>query len=225
MFKKIFFGLFIYFLLLINAYAGECTYDVKAMYMKDAAKINVHYEESGTNLNVVIEGLNNKFYIKTQSRNIDEEASSNFQERIYGNSNGEKQSIMWYDTSSILEVTFDIYGSDFSSCPNEKLSSTKIILPKYNIFSTEEKCIDNPDVYVCKKFVTSNISQSEFDRAFEKKMTIDVDKTDDDSNVIKESAIEKFIRENKTFIIIGTFLVVFGVTTGIILYKRKNSMF
>ena len=56
-------------------------------------------------------------------------------------------------------------------------------------------------------------------------MTIDVDKTDDDSNVIKESAIEKFIRENKTFIIIGTFLVVFGVTTGIILYKRKNSMF
>ena len=212
------------FLFLVNAKADDCSYDVRAMLAQDASKINVHYEESGMYLNVVIEGLDRNFYLKTETRNL-ENLDVKFQEYIYGNQTG-KQTILWTNTSSVNNVTFDVYASTSTACPNYKLTSFKVTLPMFNKYYQDSKCTDNSDKYVCKSFVTSIITQEEFNRAFEKNSVIDVDdEKEEKNNEYKESKAEKFIKENKAFIIAGFILITFGVVTGVILYKRKNKMF
>lgn len=214
-----------YFMLLTSAKADGCTYDIQAMMMQDASKIGIHYEETGTYLNVIIEGLNGSYYIKTTTTNLDGE-DVRFQETIYGSSTTNKQTILWTNTKSISEVIFDVYGSNTTACPNYKLTSIRLTLPMYNTYSKDDKCKGNQDKYVCKEFVTNTITREEFDRAFQNKITIDVeDEKESTVKKEKESKVEKFFKENKAFIIAGSCLIVFGTITGVILYRRKNRLY
>jgi len=222
--KLFLFLLMFYFMFLTKVSADGCSYDIQAMMIKDASKISIHYEEVGTYLNVLIEGLNNNYYIKTTTTNIDGE-DVKFQEFIYGSSTN-KQTFLWINTKSVSDVIFDIYGSNTTSCPNYKLTSVKLTLPMFNTYSKDDKCKGNQDKYVCKEFVTKAITQEEFDRAFQNKITIDVEEEKEEKvKKLEESKIEKFIKNNKAFIIAGSCLIIFGTITGIILDRQKNKMY
>ena len=209
------FSLFIYFLLTKNVFAA-CDYESQVKLQQEAANIKLSYEESGSYLNLIFENVPNTLYLST-------EAEGKAVIKIYGN--GSKQTYLWTKTDEPINMRFDVYASSLSQCPDNLVSTLFLNLPTYNKFSTREEC-NNSNLYVCNTFTSSIITQSDFDNAFNETSKIDVD--DEEEVVSKEKQENKvitFIKDNKLYIISFGSLIVFGVVTGIILNKRKNSIF
>lgn len=66
--------------------------------------------------------------------------------------------------------TIEVYGGDNSACPNELLKTVKYTVPRLNRMVKSEKCVQNPDLEICKTFTnsTKDMTEEDFNKAIEK---------------------------------------------------------
>ena len=66
--------------------------------------------------------------------------------------------------------TIEVYGGEKSACPNQLLKTVKYTVPRLNRMLKNEKCVQNPDLEICKTFTnsTKDMTEEEFNKAIEK---------------------------------------------------------
>ena len=119
------------------------------------------------------------------------------------------------------KVIITISGFVPNSCSGEVVLTKTIRLPYYNLFYDRNKCVGNEDFKYCKELINDNITQSDYDDAFELYL-----KNKEESK-IKET-YEKEVENTKLHIIIGSIVVALVLISALVIYiiKRikKNSL-
>ena len=66
--------------------------------------------------------------------------------------------------------TIEVYGGEKSACPNELLKKVKYTVPRLNRMVKNQKCVDNPDLEICKTYTnsTKDMTEEEFNEAIAK---------------------------------------------------------
>lgn len=142
---------------------------------------------------------------------------------VYSDTDNGKYKLDTYDNfNRIANYTFDIYAKS-EPCKPRKLNSITYTKPIENPLYSFDACQDNLDVPLCAQFVTevdSNRDLSKLDEEisnYRKNMnsTTTTKKSDTQSGAMD------FVKENKYYIIGGSLLVL-GIITGLIIWKKRR---
>lgn len=127
-------------------------------------------------------------------------------------------------TSDIVTYTIEIYANNYE-CSGELVRKYTMITPMYNKYSALQVCTDNPDFYYCKEFIsTENVSFDTFYRNLEKYQTQKKVEEEKEKNKTMWDKIKDYYHEHAiTINIIGSIVVIAGVTTTVILIKKRRS--
>lgn len=130
--------------------------------------------------------------------------------------------IDWKELSKVTKITVDVYSSTKTGCPNEKLYTTYLTLPRLNTYAALEACDGSEQFYLCQDFVTyENI---DYDAFVTKLNDYKSGKVNNDGEQLNNSQnmVLNFLVENKvTIIVIGCILIV-GVVTVITLKSKRR---
>ncbi len=124
-----------------------------------------------------------------------------------------------------VDYQFEIY-SLYGACAGRTLRTTKLTVPKFNIYSELDICSDVPDYYLCTQYTSYSIdSATVYDRINDYKEQLangnidEANKNKTENNVNKVvSSISKY-----RFLIVGI-IVAIGVVITVIIVKRKKSV-
>lgn len=108
----------------------------------------------------------------------------------------------FYDHSSVINLTYEVYTNSNTLCPNEKLLTNYLKLPMYNNFYSYDICYSHRDVEECGKYVFNPVSISDFDKFLKK---------EEDKAISKRNEEKDNKKSNKKYFIIG------GIVVGIII--------
>lgn len=232
--KKIF-VLFAVLLLAKNVYA-ECDYETQAKLNSEAATIKAIYEEQigkfdssyGCNDGQTeCEGYN---YFKISILNLSENFTVTVKEKNFNKSfsySDVKDGIVSFDLNDIMDThtfTFDVYPSNNTTCAKKKIRTFYLTTPRYNEFYDFGFCQDNPEFYLCEKYVTfEDMEVTDFMNKYQEYE----DKKKQDEEEKNKNFFQKlgeFIKEHKeVFIGAGcTILVVGGVVIFLQVKRRKD---
>lgn len=109
--------------------------------------------------------------------------------------------------------------SNKSTCKNQVIRTINLIKPKYNAYSEYTYC-KNSTILLCQRFVTKDLGIKS-NEDFLNKIKVNNDKNKPIENKISDTLNEVF-KNNLTLYII-LFVVVIGISVGVILYLRKRS--
>ena len=234
--KKIF--VLLVMLLLVKNVHAECGYETQAKLNSEAATIKAIYEEvqkeMDRNLYMCGDGVDEctEYYsvLKISILNLSKNFTINVKSKNFGKSfsySDVKDGVVSFDLNDIMEThtfTFDVYPSTETTCPKKKIRTFYLSTPRYNEFYDFGFCQDNPEFYLCEKYVTfENMEITDF-----------MDKFQEYEDKKKQDEIEKnknffqklgdFIKEHKeVFIGAGcTILVVGGVVVFLRVKRRKD---
>ncbi len=231
--KKLFLGLSIFFLFLINANAASlCSYKDQITLNQKAANIKrgydiiteIYEDEDGEvdvdTFRISIYNLTEEFYaVITNTKNRDEKRI-NYSDVVDG-----VASFDWDDVGDLTTFDIKIYTSSKSPCPDELYKTLLLTTPRYNPYSETNACYSAPEFSLCQRYVTfSQMSQDEFLDRVEGYIEGTVD--EDDQNIPKDdqnffTKLIKFISKYKWVFIIGT-VVVIGVSGGYVVIKKNR---
>ena len=128
--------------------------------------------------------------------------------------------------SELRTYTITVYASDVNGdCANEKLYSTNLVIPYYNVYSGWEPCKGIEEFYLCHEYlnVKVNKTESEFLNSVNEYKKGLINK--DGEEVGKKEDGNKawnFIKKNKVVLIIATAVVISGGIATVILIKKKR---
>ena len=169
--KKIitFILLMLFFNIEVNA-ASLCTYQEQSTINSKAANVKASYEISSINhgneevghkehfFTISITNVTEDFYIVIKNDLNNEEVTYKSSDAVDG-----IITIKWTDVLEVTNLTIQVYTTNKTSCPNERYKTFYLTLPRYNEFSGKSSCVENPDFYLCKEFVTfDEIDETEF---------------------------------------------------------------
>jgi len=216
---------FIMLMLFLNievSAASLCSYQEQSVINSKAANIKTSYEAVeelvGTDeigyykqyFKISITNITEEFYVVMKNDLTNEEI-------IYRNSDTTDNilTINWDNTEKVTNFTIQIYTSNKTSCPEEKYKTMYITLPRYNKYSERDVCVENPDFYLCQRFVTfEEIDDSEFvNQIVEYKQK--ENKIEEEKPIIEEEPtimdkVFEFIDTYK-FFIIGGIVIAIGI--------------
>ncbi len=229
--KKIFLGLSIFFLFIINTNAASlCSYKDQIALNQKAANIKrgydiiteIYEDEDGEvdldTFRISIYNLTEEFYaIVTNTKN-------NEQKRIeYSDVVDGVASFDWEDVNDLTTFNIKIYTSNKSLCPDELYKTLLLTTPRYNPYSETNACYSAPEFNLCQKYVTfSAISQDEFLDRVEGYIEGTVDENGQDVPKEENGFFEKlmtFLNKYKWVFIIGGVLVI-GVSGGYVVIRK-----
>ena len=225
----------------ITRAATNCEYSELAEINQQAANVKVTYEEKLEELEYDEELADleedetpetyYKPYLMVNITNITENLyvkvtnSSNNSTKIFSSEDAVDGivSFRWDDIETVTNLTVKVYTSKNTNCSNKEIITQQTTLPMYNPHSDTAYCEEYPDDRVCQEYVTTEISEEEFEakanKAYEKRLK----EINENSGV--GSSIKNFFTKNKKGIIIGGSIVIaLGVvTTLVIIVKRRRS--
>lgn len=139
-----------------------------------------------------------------------------------------KDGVATFQTTEVEDLatyTIEVYSNKYA-CAGELFRKFTITTPMYNLFSEWLECKENPDFYYCQEFLPSeNISANEFNQKIsEYKMQQEEEKKGQEENRNAWDKIKEFYQNNAVIInVLGAVIVVLGVTTTVILVKKRRS--
>lgn len=164
--------------------------------------------------------MSEKFYVKVTE-------DTTHTSRNYHYSDADENGIIhikWDGIDEITKFTINVYSSDETNCPNERLRVIYETTPRKNFFSDYDICKEVPDFYLCKSFVT--YAEDAPFTEFVAKVEEEIEKREDKSTVSEKSFWNKildFIKKNKVVIIACTaVIVVVAGGTVYIIKKRRD---
>ena len=236
---------FLTFNIITNA-ASKCDYSELVEINQEAAGVKVSYEEKLELLekgedgigdfeegktppdlytryfNVNISNLTDNLYVKIYN-SVDNTT------KIFSSSDAVNGivSFKWDDIGDITNLTVRVYTSSKTNCSNEEVLVQQVTLPMYNYYSETGYCDRNPDDSICKQYVTTEITEEEFNQKVEKenKENLKEAETTAKSERSVTNKVVKIVKKNKKgFIIGGSIIIVLGVaTTIVVIVKRRRS--
>ena len=202
--------LFILFLLIIltsseNIYAanGLCTKSamtkIKSKTSDITASWDLNFDE------------NHQAYFTAKLENVDKDLILIFNESNYLPKDGVINIREYLIGGEIYE--FKIYGGYDTDCVEEYVTTKKLKIPKYNIYSERKECIEYPSWELCDKFYEGDLN----DEIFYNKLNEYIKKN---KEVEKKEEISK--TRNKYIIIIAIALVVTGSLVSYVCVNNKR---
>ena len=190
--------------------------DLRAKAYTTTLSYQLHKNEDGSHYyEVIITNLNEDIIAKVEGATIN------------GLKPGEKYSIdKYYLDGYVIEV--ELYGGAKTACPNQKLTTKRLMLPKYNVYSEREECIEYEEFPLCNPWYKGNIGG---DYYFEKELNEYIEKLkpkQKEEPVEEKTTLEKIIDyylNNAIFTIPLTVIVVGGIATIItrkVLKKKRR---
>lgn len=232
--KKIF-VLFAVLLMAKNVHAA-CDYETQAKLNSEAATIKAIYEEmteesdGELRCNDGTTACAGASYFKVSILNLSENFTVTVKSKGFNKSfsySDVKDGIASFDLKNIMEThtfTFDVYPSNNTTCAKKKVRTFYLTTPRFNHFSHFGFCEDNPEYYLCEKYVTfEDIEITDFMNKFQE---YEKQKKQDEEEKNKSffQKLGEFIKEHKE-IFIGagcTVLVVGGVVIFLQVKRRKD---
>lgn len=232
--KKIFVLLVV--LLLAKNVNAECGYETQAKLNSEAATIKAIYEEqlgefdssfSCNDGQGECEGYN---YFKISILNLSENFTVTVKSKNFNKSfsySDVKDGIVSFDLNDIMDThtfTFDVYPSNNTTCARKKIRTFYLTTPRYNEFYDFGFCQDNPDYYLCEKYVTfEKMEITDFMQKYDEYID-SKKKNEEEKNKNFFQKLGEFIKEHKeVFIGAGcTILVVGGVVIFLRVKRRKD---
>lgn len=222
-----------------KAYASNCDATKLTEIKNNAAKVKLTYEEveekltgetveGGSDvgyeydiydsyLKVTISNITDDLYVKVINETDNSVRTFSSKDAVDG-----VVSFVWKDTDKVAKLTYKVYTSSNTSCPDEEMLTNYKVLPMENEYYTWGACTENPDASVCKKYVTEEVSYDSYQKFAKKQQTEKVEKVLEEK---EGKGITKFVKKNKKgFIIGGSIIIVVGVvTTAVVIIKRRGS--
>lgn len=123
----------------------------------------------------------------------------------------------------LVNYTIEVYANKYA-CAGELYKKLTLTTPMYNSYSELVACDNNPDFYYCQEYITTEkIAYDEFFKSLEKYETTEEEKKEEKEQGVLER-IKEFYQDNKIVInVIGTVIVVGGVSATVILIKKRRS--
>ncbi len=211
--KKVCKYLFVFFAGLLVTPAithAECGYERQAELSRIAANVQVGYSYQMENnypiFTVNITNVTNDIY-------IDESVNG---QRIINIS----EATMNYKGDN-LNISFNIYSND-QNCPNEKLLTKYINIPKYNFLSTSDECKKYPNFKYCGVWLNTTTTLNQFNVALKEYVDLNSANNNAPEYTFWESAT-MFFKENKVPVIIV--LIVMALLIATVVYKKHRREF
>jgi hypothetical protein len=128
---------------------GICPAKTLSKYRTEALKVKVVYE--------IMKNEGVKTMFSFTASNLDENLEIHFNDNIYrGTKNNNKIVIngVYEDNKT---YNFEIYTQDMKTCGKAYLTTKKVTIPKYNIYSESDECVEYEEFPICQKFYEGEI--------------------------------------------------------------------
>lgn len=224
----------LFFAVNVNA---ECDYEFQAKLNSEAATIKAVYTEElgkfddsvrcndGTTecpgysyFKVSVLNLSDNFYINVKG---DKFSKTLTYEDI-------KEGIVSFDLENIMDThtfSFDVYPTTKTGCAKKKIRTFYLTTPRYNEFYSYGFCQDNPDYYLCEKYVT--FEKMDITDFMDKYESYQESKKNEEER-LNRNFFEKvwdFIKEHKEiFIAPGVTIVIVGGVLVVLTVKRRKDI-
>ncbi len=184
------------------AYSVNITYDFKD------GENNTHYFE------IYVSGLTSGLEVRYGNMMVSYDANKDIQS-ITTNEGGN------------VTYNFDIYAAPGSACDGYKVLSKSITLPKYNVYSEREECVEYEEFRLCNKWSKENIPNGAYFDDELAKYKASLNKKSEDPDRPKSNIFDKFIDFylDNLYICIPITIVLAGALVFIIIrsiIRRKN---
>lgn len=205
-----------------------CSYEEQTKINQKAANVKVTYEviekvEHFDDMDVTsklfeisILNVSKEMYVTMKNNATKAEKKFTYDDAVDGIIKFE-----WDEIDSVTNFTIQIFTTNKTSCPDERIKTIYLTTPRYNEFSKKYICSELSDFYLCQEFVTTK----EFDENYFLKQldafrneTIDEkgNELDAEKDLTVTDKIFDFINNNKWYIlgglsILATILIVISV--------------
>ena len=142
----------------------------------------------------------------------------------YKDTNNGVYSFVVENIDNYIDYKYEIY-SNVSDCDVTLLKTISIRKPKYNRFSEEEICKENPKVNLCQEFITNDLTYLEenfIDAVKVRAKSKSNEMINDNEN--EERKTLSFWDKNGKYFIIGGSLLTVGVITYVVITKRRSNI-
>lgn len=126
--------------------------------------------------------------------------------------------------TEIINYKYEVY-TDIDNCDSSLVKTISYTKPKMNEYSLLDVCQENPDVSVCKKYVTEEIkiAEPEFVNYVYKIIGVDASKNPNEKSYGNPTT--NFIKEHLVYFIGGAVLVIgVGVSAYVIISKKRSRL-
>lgn len=168
--------------------------------------------------NVKIINLSDNFYIKLHN-DFDNKTT------IYHASDAKDGVIIykWDNIEELVKLKIDVYTSNKTACPDQKLYTISKTIPKYNPFYDTGYCDRNKESKYCSEYITFDISEETFKKLVEqeKKEAVKVSNkvAEKEQKIIKNKKMKK----NMTYVAGGLLAVILLISLIIYVVKQRRS--
>ncbi len=210
----------------LNNIAGNIkasyTAEERDEYYEDAINTDIADDEDDHMLkeyymNVNITNINDSIYLT-----VDNKVTGESKTYYSANANDGIISFEHSDVYKITEYEINVYSNN-ANCKGELIRKINLILPMINKYYFNSGCDDYQGYSLCQQYVTREFTDDEFVAGFEKYKSTHTEEEETEETK-KENKIVKFYKDHALVInIIAGVIVVAGVTTAVILIKRKRS--
>lgn len=215
--------------------ASLCSYDKQKELTKIASSVKVAYEEAQGELDKDLyfpadgqeeaDGYVSYYdYFKIKIINITEDIYVKLENNVndevkyieYKDTNEGTFTIDWKDLSKVTTFSYTVYSSSNTECANEVYRTGVMTTPKLNPNYNNAMCYQIPEFELCKKYITSSVSDSKF-----RELASDyVNKTKKEESV-KQEKEEK--EENKTtMLIVATSIIIVVGGVAVVMARKKR---
>lgn len=219
----------------LMAKAEECTYQQRAEMNSYAAQVKATYEiKTGIlDSNMYLEAIDDiKYdYLESSVYNLSENLyliiKNNLNEDEikvnYTDTNDGSYTFKWSNEDEIVVYSIEIYSSENTNCPNEKLKVISLKIPKRNPYANLAICQDTKDLNLCQPYILFNEPTS--DELISKIEAYKKGEIDSNSTEIpkeEKNNLKTFIKNNKIAIITTSSVIVVIIIVGIVLVTTKK---
>ena len=188
--------------------------DLKMIAYKSEVKYELKFDD------------NHNYYFLLTVNNVDKDILVTFYDDVYEPSDGVVELPSHIKGGKTYEVY--LYGGYDTYCPEEYLYTKRITVPKYNVLSERDECIEYEEFYLCNKWYAGNDAT---EQTFNNKLAEYIDslkqkeqeeKQKQNKNIIQR--IIDFYVNNKIITVPITILIVLFVLYKIIvkIIRRRN---
>lgn len=224
---------------IVNA-ASACSYSEQARLNETAGNVKVSYTteerdeyyEDAINTDIADDEddhMLKEYYMNINIINVDDSIYITTTNKVTGETKtyyntDASDGIISFEHSDVYKITeyeIGVYSNN-SNCKGELIRKINMILPKINEYYFNSACDDNPEYSLCQQYVTREFTDDEFVLGLQ---NYENEHTEEEAEEIeKENKIMKFYKDHALVInITAGVIVVAGVTTAVILIKRKRS--
>lgn len=235
------------FIGIMSVNAATCGYEEKAKLNSESANVKANYEIKqrildkseytppdsiiGTDeeetyvatvdyIQVNILNLTENMYVEVTNDYDKNKVTYNYSDAQDGNI-----TFNWEDIDSLVTYTIKVYASSNTGCADTVLKTLYLPLPRYNEYSSYDRCTLIPDYYLCQRYVNFDpVDFGDFTQKTDEQIEkLDETGTSDEPNQKWYQKVGDFVAKHKVaFISGGIVLIVAAGTTAVIVIRRRG---